>query len=78
MLSILPNVRVRLGEEATVEMILSENPDVVIIATGSTVTTSRPEFYNTIDAINGKVQANAVLVLDNDSTTEGASVVELF
>ncbi len=78
MLSILPNVQIRLREEATVEKILSENPDVVIIATGSTVTTSRPGFYSTIDAIDGKVEAKSVLVIDNDSTTEGASIVELF
>lgn len=77
MLSHLPNINLHLGEEATVDKILAENPDIVIVATGSTVTTSRPGFFSTIDAINGKVEGNSILVLDNDSTTEGAAVVEM-
>jgi len=77
MLSILPNVQTRLEEEATVDKVLAESPDIVIIATGSTIATSSPSFYSTTDLMNGKVNANSVLVLDNDSTTEGASVIEL-
>jgi len=79
MLSTLKNVTIHLEREATLEDVLAENPDIVIIATGSTVSTSTPGFfYNTIDAVNGKVKGATVLVLDNDSTTEGAAVVELF
>lgn len=77
MLSILPNVQTRLEEEATVDKVLAESPDIVIIATGSTIATSRPGFYSTTDLMNGKVNANSILVLDNDSTTEGASIIEL-
>jgi len=79
MLSTLENVALHLEREATPEDVLAENPDIVIIATGSTVSTSKPGFfYNTIDAVNGKVKGATILVLDNDSTTEGAAVVELF
>jgi len=79
MLSTLKNVTLHLEREAALEDVLAESPDIVIIATGSSITTSQPGFFhNTIDAVNGKVKGATVLVLDNDSTTEGAAVVELF
>lgn len=78
MLSRLQNVQIRMQEEATVEKVLAENPDIVIVASGSSIVTSRPEFFSTMDVVSGKVNPNSVLVLDNDSTTEGAAVVEMF
>jgi hypothetical protein len=77
MLGILDNVDVRLNTEADVETVLKEKPDIVIIATGSNVISSNTAFYNTLDALDGKVTGDNILIVDNDSTTEGIGVAEL-
>ena len=78
MLSILDNVDVRLNSKADTEAVLKENPDIVIIATGSTPISANPNYYGTIEALNGSVKGNSILIADNDSTTEGAGIAELF
>ena len=78
MLGTLDNIDIRLNTEATRETVLEENPDVVIIATGSAVISPSPMFYNTLDALKGQVPGENILVMDNDSTTEGSGIVELF
>ncbi|MEN6387872.1 MAG: NAD(P)-binding protein [Candidatus Cryosericum sp.] len=78
MLGILDNVDVRLNAEADAETVVKENPDIVIIATGSTPISANPNYYSTIDALNGTVKGDSILVVDNDSTTEGSGVAELF
>ncbi len=78
MLEILDNVDLRLNSEADTDAVLKENPDIVIIATGSTPISTNPAFYNILDALDGKVEGNNILVLDNDATTEGAAIIELF
>ncbi|RMA68702.1 MULTISPECIES: NAD(P)-binding protein [Petrotoga] len=78
MLDILDNVDARLNSKADVEAVLKEKPDIVIIATGSTLISANPNYYSTIEALNENVKGNNILVVDNDSTTEGSGIVELF
>ncbi len=78
MLGILDNVGVRLNSKADAETVVKENPDIVIIATGSTPISANPNYYSTIDALNGSVKGDNILVIDNDSTTEGSGIAEMF
>lgn len=78
MLGILDNVDVRLNTEANIDTVLKEKPDIVILAAGSNVISTNASFYNTLDALEGKVTGDNILIVDNDSTTEGIGIVELF
>ena len=75
-------VEVRLNCEATVELILSENPDVVVIATGARpLIPEVPGIENTVDAwsvLNGNVpEGERVAVIDEEYGFQGPSVAEL-
>ena len=74
-------VDVRVETEATEEIIKNEHPDIVIIASGSEIATSeipgieKDRVFHTLDVLDGNVKGENVLVVDNDSTTEGIGVV---
>jgi len=74
-------VDVRLGVEATEELIKNEHPDIVIITTGSKIVSyeipgiGKEKVFTTLDALNGAVTGSNVLVIDNDASTEGIGVV---
>jgi len=74
-------VDVRLGVEATEELVKNEHPNIVIIATGSKIVSyeipgvSKEKVFTTLDALDGIVTGNNVLVVDNDASTEGIGVV---
>ena len=75
-------VEVRLNCEATVELILSENPDVVVVATGARpLIPEIPGVENTVDAwslLNGDVpEGERVAVIDEEYGFQGPSVAEL-
>ena len=75
-------VEVRLNCEATVELILSENPDVVVVATGARpLIPAVPGIENTVDAwsvLNGNVpEGERVVVIDEEYGFQGPSVAEL-
>ena len=75
-------VEVRLNCEATVELILSENPDVVVVATGARpLIPELPGIENTVDAwsvLNGDVpEGERVVVIDEEYGFQGPSVAEL-
>ena len=75
-------VDVRLNCEATVELILSENPDVVVVATGARpLIPALPGVENTVDAwsvLNGDVpEGERVAVIDEEYGFQGPSVAEL-
>jgi len=78
MLSLLDNADIRLNIEANADTVLKEQPDVIIIATGSTPISNNPDFYSTLEALNGKAEGKNVLVSDSDSTVEGFGITELF
>ncbi|MCH8090680.1 MAG: FAD-dependent oxidoreductase [Chloroflexi bacterium] len=76
-------VDVRLGEEATLEMVLREGPDAVVVATGSTP--YQPEIpgaearhvVNTWDVLSGKTEVGErVVVIDTQGRPEGCTVAE--
>ncbi|HOJ92726.1 MAG TPA: FAD-dependent oxidoreductase [Dictyoglomaceae bacterium] len=74
-------VDVRMEVEATEEIVKNERPDIVIIATGAKIATfeipgiGKEKIFQTLDVLDGKVTGENVLVVDNDSTTEGIGVV---
>ena len=75
-------VEVRLNCEATVELILSEAPDVVVVATGARpLIPELPGVENTVDAwsvLNGNVpEGERVVVIDEEYGFQGPSVAEL-
>ena len=75
-------VEVQLNCEATVELILSENPDVVVVATGARpLIPELPGVENTVDAwsvLNGNVpEGERVVVIDEEYGFQGPSVAEL-
>ena len=75
-------VEVRLNYEATDELILSENPDVVVVATGARpLIPVVPGVENTVDAwsvLNGNVpEGERVVVIDEEYGFQGPSVAEL-
>ncbi len=75
-------VEVRLNCEATDELILSENPDVVVVATGARpLIPEVPGVENTVDAwsvLNGNVpEGERVVVIDEEYGFQGPSVAEL-
>jgi thioredoxin reductase len=77
-------VDVCLGMEADAARILNEKPDRVILATGSDMVAAgvnggdaASKSFTTLDALNGRVSGQHVLVLDYQASTEGAGVVEL-
>ena len=75
-------VEVRLNCEATVELILSETPDVVVVATGARpLIPEVPGVENTVDAwsvLNGNVpEGERVVVIDEEYGFQGPSVAEL-
>jgi 2,4-dienoyl-CoA reductase-like NADH-dependent reductase (Old Yellow Enzyme family)/thioredoxin reductase len=65
----LPNVKVRLGKEATVETILKGKPDTVIIATGG------KSFIPDIPGVDRRHVVTAFDVLANKAEIEGKTVV---
>jgi 2,4-dienoyl-CoA reductase-like NADH-dependent reductase (Old Yellow Enzyme family)/thioredoxin reductase len=78
------NVDVRMGVEADTDKVLAEKPDRVILATGSEMTAdgingsdAMSKTFTTLDAIEGRVKGQHVLVLDYQAAQEGAGVVEL-
>ena len=74
-------VDVRTGTEATAELVVGEKPDVVIVATGSTVVAgdvpgvAKERLFHTLDVLEGAVTGTTVLVADTDATIEGVGVV---
>ena len=78
-------VDVRLGAEADADKILAEKPDRVILATGSDMLAggingkdAQSKSFTSLDALDGRVKGQHVLVLDYQASLEGAGVVELF
>ena len=77
------SVPVVLGREVTREFVLSENPDAVIIATGSTPK-ARPvpgaegsRVFNVWQVLRGEAEiGDAVLFIDNDGGHQATSTVE--
>jgi 2,4-dienoyl-CoA reductase-like NADH-dependent reductase (Old Yellow Enzyme family)/thioredoxin reductase len=76
-------VKVNLGVEATEEMILAENPDVVIVATGSVpdppmaTGMDEPNVLSVWDALLGtKPVGQRVLVFDAEARHKGVSAAE--
>jgi 2,4-dienoyl-CoA reductase (NADPH2) len=77
-------VDVRQGVEADGEKVLAEKPDRVILATGSQMVAggingsdAQTKTFTTLDALDGRVNGQHVLVLDYQGALEGAGVVEL-
>ena len=75
-------VEIRLSCAATVESILSENPDVVVVATGARpLTPEVPGIENTVDAwsvLNGDVpMGKRIAVIDEEYGFQGPSAAEL-
>lgn len=74
-------VDVRMATEATEELVEAERPDVVIVATGSTIISTdspgiaRDKVYHTLDVLDGAVTEANILVVDYDATIEGVGVV---
>ena len=78
------NVDVRLGVEADAEKVLAEQPDRVILAAGSSMVAggiagegAQERTFSTLDALDGRVAGQTVLVLDYEASPEGAGVVDL-
>lgn len=78
------DIDIRLGKEADADTVLSENPDAVVIATGS-VPKSRPfpgEYsfpftVSTVQVLNGEVEAGRkVLLIDNDGHHQATGTAE--
>lgn len=69
------NVDVRLNTDGKEEQILAENPDIVIIATGSTRIQNEGTFTIN-DVLENKITGNRILVMDYDANIEGIGVVE--
>jgi mycofactocin system FadH/OYE family oxidoreductase 2 len=78
------DIDLRLGIEATEEMILAENPDVVVIATGSRPKEKPfageygfPDVVNPLQILSGQVEAGEkVLLIDGDSHHQASSLAE--
>ncbi len=68
-------VDVRLNKLATEADILTEKPDITIIATGAQITNSEGT-YSVEDVINNKVKGETILVMDFDANIEGTGAVE--
>jgi pyruvate/2-oxoglutarate dehydrogenase complex dihydrolipoamide dehydrogenase (E3) component len=75
---------IRLGVEATADMVLAEKPDVVVIATGSTPVTapfageySYPDVVTTVQIITDEVEAgDKVLLIDLDGHHQATGTAE--
>jgi len=75
----------RLGVEATAETVLAENPDVVVIATGSSPKTNPfpgeygpPEVVTTVQLLTGEAEAgDKVLLIDLDGHHQATGTAEL-
>ena len=78
------DIDLRLGVEADETMVLAENPDVVVVATGSTPKTNPipgeyayPEVVNTLDVLNETVEiGEKVLLIDLDGHHQGTGTAE--
>ena len=78
------DIDLRLGVEADDAMVLAENPDVVVVATGSTPKTNPipgeyayPEVVNTLDVLNETVEVGEkVLLIDQDGHHQGTGTAE--
>jgi mycofactocin system FadH/OYE family oxidoreductase 2 len=76
---------IRLGVEATAEMVLAERPDVVVVATGSTPKTapfpgeySFPQVVTTLQILTDEVEAgDKVLLIDQDGHHQATGTAEL-
>lgn len=76
---------IRLGVEATAEMVLEEAPDVVVIATGSTPKTTPfpgdygpPQVVTTVQILTDEVEAgDKVLLIDQDGHHQATGTAEL-
>jgi mycofactocin system FadH/OYE family oxidoreductase 2 len=76
-------VKVRMGVEMTVESVLAEKPDVVIVATGSIPKkypvggVDGPEVYNVWQVLNGEVTlGNNVCLIDYDGHQRATATAE--
>jgi mycofactocin system FadH/OYE family oxidoreductase 2 len=76
-------VRIRLGVDATKDLILSEHPDVVVVATGAApgpppfAITGRTPVLTDIDVLGGQEPTGKnVVLLDMDSHFQGGSIAE--
>ena len=81
----LPNVDIRLSTAATVESILREKPDAVVVATGATPKQNPiggeygpPEVLTTWQVLNGEeeIASEKVLIVDMDGHHQSTSVAE--
>ena len=76
---------IRLGVEATAQMVLEEQPDVVVIATGSTPKTapfpgeySSPQVVTTVQILTDEVEVgDKVLLIDQDGHHQATGTAEL-
>ncbi len=76
---------IRLGVEATVETVLDEHPDVVVIATGSIPKTTPfpgeygpPEAVTTVQVLTDEVETgDKVLLIDQDGHHQATGTAEL-
>ncbi len=79
------NITVKLGTEATTAAVLAENPDAVVVATGSTPFVppfipgiDKPGVVTDWDVLEGRAKlGNNVVVLDGESKHRASSVAEL-
>jgi pyruvate/2-oxoglutarate dehydrogenase complex dihydrolipoamide dehydrogenase (E3) component len=79
------DVDLRLGVEATAETVLAENPDAVVIATGSSPKTNPfpgeygpPEVVTTVQILTGEAEAgDNVLLIDLDGHHQATGTAEL-
>ena len=77
----LPNVTIRMNEEATPQAVLKEAPDAVIIATGSTryvpAEFARPRVCSSWDVLKGTVDIGRnIVIFDMLAKDEGIGVAE--
>jgi mycofactocin system FadH/OYE family oxidoreductase 2 len=78
------DIEIRLGVEADAAMILKENPDAVVVATGSIPKEkpfpgeyAAPHVVNTLQILNGEVEAGQrVLLIDLDGHHQAAGTAE--
>jgi mycofactocin system FadH/OYE family oxidoreductase 2 len=79
------DLNIRLGVEASAEMVLEERPDAVVIATGSTPKTAPfpgeygpPEVVTTVQILTDEIEAgDKVLLIDQDGHHQATGTAEL-
>ena len=78
-------VKVRLGEEADVETVMTENPDTVVLATGSLpaiptllMNDCQTKLITVWDVLNGNFEgSNRVIIVDNEGHDQAAGAAEI-